>query len=145
MRKLFMLLSLGLVVSLVFSSGAMAQSTQVTPSDGSGDTLGDACPAGQFPAIPAGSLGEIGFRCFDTAEEAEYYSNTGQLLPEQPQVQQPQQTAPTAPAAQYEDGGMADDEMTQLPSTGGPALPLAAAFTMLLLGAGGLMLKRRMN
>ena len=126
-------------MAMAFAPTAGAQ-TVFPQSDGSGANIGDGCPAGEFGAIPAGSLGEGGFACFGTQEEAAYYAETGQLLPEDQAA--PQQPAtPTdnnAGTAQY------DDEMNELPSTGGPALLLPiAGFSMMALG--GFFLKRRLN
>jgi LPXTG-motif cell wall-anchored protein len=139
MRKLFLLLSLSLVVSLAFAPTAGAQTFAATPSDGSGDTMADGCPAGEFAAIPPNTLGEGGFACFETAEEAEYYAETGQLL---------QADDDMAGGAVADDGvandQYADDEVTQLPDTGGPALLLPiAGFAMVILG--GWFLNRRLN
>lgn len=136
MRRVFLLLSACLVMSLMFAPAAGAQAT-FPQSDGSGATLGDACPAGEFGAIPAGSLGEEGFACFDTLEEAEYYAETGQLLPAE-------QTAPTAPTTQYDDNG-AGGGVTNLPDTGGFPLGGIAASAGAFLISGGLLLRLRLS
>ncbi len=84
-------------MSMMFAPAAMGQ-TVFPESDGSGATIGDGCPAGQFGAIPAGTIGETGFSCFGTQEKAQYYAETGQTLPEeQAPAQNPQ--APSQNAA----------------------------------------------
>lgn len=84
-------------------------------NDGSGATIGDGCPAGQFGAIPPNTLGEGGFACFVTLEEAQYYAETGELLPEQ---QVPQEAEPSDTSTAQDD----DDDVPALPDTGGPSV-----------------------
>lgn len=137
MRRVLLLLCASLVLSLVLAPTAGAQAV-FSQSDGSGDSIGDGCPAGQFGAIPAGSLGEEGFACFDTLDEAKYYAETGQQLPEQ---QAPQETEPPATStAQY-----GDDDVPALPDTGGPSLGAIASVLGVALLAGGILLRRRLS
>lgn len=139
MRKLFVLLSLSLVMSLAFAPAAGAQ-TVFPQSDGSGDTIGDGCPAGEFAAIPPNTLGEGGFACFGTQEEANYYAETGQSLQTDDDIPGGAEAndGATAPAGEQ----YADNDMTELPDTGGPLL-LPLAFGFVLMGIGGFLLKRR--
>lgn len=141
-----MLLMATCLIMAMAASPAVAQSFATTPSDGSGDSLENACPAGQFAALPPNTPGEIGFRCFATQEAAENYSSTGQL----PQTDDDMagggmaddgtaDNPTTAPSEQY-----ADDDMTELPSTGGPALLLPIA-GVAMIALGGLFLKRRLS
>lgn len=114
MRKLSVLFAACLVMSMAFASVAGAQ-TVFPESNGSGETIGNGCPAGQFGAIPPNSLGEEGFACFDTQHEAAIYAETGEMPGDD--------AADDSASTQYAD----DDDVPALPDTGGTPLAALAA------------------
>lgn len=85
---------------------------------------------GLFPAKPPNSNvpGEGDLECFETAEQAGAFAETGELPAE-----------PAVTTGQYE-GDTA--EITTLPDTSGPPALAIGAGVALLLAAGGLLLKR---
>ena len=107
-----------------------------------GDDTSVYCPQGGFPATPPGAPGEAELVCFDTQEEADYYSETGEFLTEEPpptvtgtQYETPE--TPTATETPTDTGG------TALPETGGTALLLPVAGLLLATGLIGLRVARR--
>ena len=135
MKKLLYLAILSLVATLVIAPAALAQG-------------GPYCPEDQFPASAPGDPGEASLMCFDTAEEAQIYSGTGEIPAEEPPVTE---EPPTTTGTQYETPQAPQPPATPqatepLPDTGGPgvsALLLPAAALLLTGGLIGLRVARR--
>lgn len=87
MRRVFLLVASCFVMSLVFAHAATAQQQLTAEDFREFGTGGYGCEADQYVASAAGDPGEASLRCFDSAEAAATYSNTGQL----PQTSEPQQ------------------------------------------------------
>lgn len=75
MRRVLLLLSACFVTSMVFASVAVAQ--QVSPEEFSPG--GPFCPDDEFFATAPGDPGEGTGTCFETAEAAATFSNTGEV------------------------------------------------------------------
>lgn len=103
MRRVFLLVASCFVMSLVFANAVTAQQ-QLTAEDFRGTgTGGYGCEADQYVASAPGDPGEGSLRCFDSAEAAAIYSNTGQLPQTSEPQQQPQQpTLGNSRAAAYD-------------------------------------------
>lgn len=214
MRKLFMLLSLSLVMSMVFTSGAMAQNTNFTGpcavpaeqlgvptesflvfipevdgcivAEGQADPLIDQLNGPVYDADTGENLGllknvdsnladNITYEDFcgafptlsDNQSAQDYYETTANaqeqaildpngdglactdedaaFLAGGGMTDDAADDSTTAPAAdQYADDDVADDEMTELPDTGGPALLLPLT-GIAMISLGGFFLKRRLN
>lgn len=193
MRRLFFLVASCFVMSVGFAPAAIAQQQLTAEDFREFGTGGYGCEADQYVASAPGDPGEASLGCFDTAEAAAAYSNTGEV---------PQPTSQPAPtpvncqdsfisvagnpsqfsAQQFYDFNATPEEqaildpdgdgiacegllngeqegtpaavptqqapasntgVTELPDTGGPALPLLAGGLALILG--GLLLYKRLN
>lgn len=129
MKRLLFMAALTMAATLMLASVALAQNPLC------------AGQPGQFPATAPGDPGEASLMCFETQEEADFYSQTGQVpgeeppaadpgaQPEQYQEEPPAQEPPAAPEPPV------TPDTGELPHTGGPALVVPAA-SLLLLGAG---------
>ncbi len=134
MRRLFLLVVSCLVMSMVFASAAMAQ----------GDNFG--CPPNLNAADLSGT-GEGETSCITDAELGDLLACEGNLSQAEFEAcladQEPAETV-TEPADDVAATQYADDDMTALPDTSGPALmPIAGGLA--LAGLGGLLFKRRLT
>ncbi len=152
MRRVFLMLSAGLVMSVVFASVAMAQTD---PSESPYGTLcgsfGSQFGAQQYYDFNATAEEQAimdpsgdGFAC--TPEDGNIVVEEITGAPAQdPNAPVGEFSGLTPPPSEASDmvADVADDDMTGLPDTGGPALLLPIAGLALI--SGGLLMKRRLS